>query len=512
MWLPNWPITRLDRQRAPGSDEIRVTTEFVLGVRRLAAVGTKGIEAGLRRGQTLTDARTVCPKLVSHDADPESDQAALTALAAWCERYTPLVAPDPPSLRLTAAQKTDGYGLWLDITGCTHLFGGEPALIQHLRTRLTRDKIACRLAVAGTTGVAWAVARGPSLRDVTILQPDEEAAALTHLPVAMLRLEPRVLAELRRLGLHSVGELARLPRSEITARFGPTPVLQLDHAFGVAEEAIAWPHPLPPIVERLAFVEPIGTLEDLSRAIDLLLIRLCQKLADRDQGGHRFVIRFFRVSDGDQHVTVATALPTRETGHLGKLFYEKLETVDPGFGVEAIALEAEQVAPLGMVQKELLAPPDLSSAVAKTVDTLVSRLGPKHIWRAAPRESHLPERAVTMAPWAAAPAWASDHCLPRPVRLLRRPEPIEATAPVPDDPPILFRWRGVVYWVRAASGPERIGIEWWRGREPADDRPQADRIRDYYRVEDTTGIRFWIFRAGLQPHRNPGWYLHGLFG
>ncbi|HST76235.1 MAG TPA: DNA polymerase Y family protein, partial [Acetobacteraceae bacterium] len=232
VWLPNWPITRLNRRSAPAPGEIRVMVEATHGVRRLVAVGAEGLEAGLRPGQTLTDARAICPALVPHDADPDGDAAALAALAGWCERYTPLATADPPD------------GLWLDITGCDHLFGGEERLAGALTARLARDAIPCRLAIAGTSGAAWALARSP-LREEgpAIISPGEERAALRHLPVAGLRLDPRTVAGLRRLGLRSVGELARLPRAEITARFGTLPVLRLDQALGTVEEAIAWPRP-----------------------------------------------------------------------------------------------------------------------------------------------------------------------------------------------------------------------------------------------------------------------------
>ncbi len=502
MWLPNWPITRLDRRCTPAPGEIRVTVEATHGVRRLAVVGAEGLEAGLRPGQTLTDARAICPALVPHDADPNGDAAALAALAGWCERYTPLAAADPPD------------GLWLDITGCGHLFGGEERLAGALATRLARDAIPCRLrlAIAGTTGTAWALARSPLGQDFINVPPGGERAALRHLPVAGLRLDPRTVAGLRRLGLRSVGELARLPRAEITARFGALPVLRLDQALGAAEEAIAWPRPPAPFAERFSPAEPIGTPEDLGRALELLAARLCRRLAEQRQGGHRFVARFFRVDGEDQFITVATALPAREPAHLTKLLRERLEKVDPGFGVEAVALVAAETAPLGTPQGKLLAAPEPGRALAEIVDTLANRIGQDRIWRPAPQESHVPERAVRPAPpLAAAPSWVTDLSAPRPIRLLRRPEPIEATAPVPDDPPILFRWRGALHRVRAASGPERIGAEWWRRGEPKSERPETDLIRDYYRVEDTSGARFWVFRAGLKAQLMPRWYLHGLF-
>src|SRR6185312_9553409 len=175
VWLPNWPITRLNRRSAPAPGEVRVTVEATHGVRRLVAVGAEGLEAGLRPGQVLTEARAICPALVPHDADPEGDATALAALADWCERYTPLAAPDPPD------------GLWLDITGCGHLFGGEEQLADALAARLLRDAIPYRLAIAGTTGAAWALARSPLGQDFTSVAAGEERAALRHLPVAGLR-------------------------------------------------------------------------------------------------------------------------------------------------------------------------------------------------------------------------------------------------------------------------------------------------------------------------------------
>lgn len=501
VWLPNWPITRLNRLNAPAPGEVRVTVEGLHGVRRLAAIGTEGLEAGLRLGQTLTDARAICPSLTPHDAEPAADEATLASLAGWCERFTPLAAADPPD------------GVWLDVTGCGHLFGDEVGLVRALAARLTRDAIPCRLALAGTTGTAWALARSPLGQDLAIVPPGGERAALTHLPVAGLRLDPRTVAGLRRLGLRSVGELARLPRAEITARFGPMPVLRLDQAFGTAEEAIAWPRPPTPFADRFSPAEPIGTPEDLGRALTLLAERLCQRLTEQGQGGHCFAARFFRVDGADQRIAVTTALPVREPVYLTRLLHEKLETVDPGFGVEAVVLEAATVAPLGTPQGKLLAAPDHGAQLATVVDTLANRIGQGRIWRAAPRESHVPERAVRAAPpLTAAPSWVADPSAPRPIRLLQRPERIEATAPVPDDPPILFRWRGALHRIRAASGPERIGAEWWKRAAPQRDRPETDLIRDYYRVEDTSGARFWVFRAGLDVLRMPRWYLHGLFG
>ncbi len=461
-----------------------------------------GIDA-LLPGQALAEARALYPGLIPLEADPAGDAAALAALAEWAERYTPLAAPD------TAMD----HGLWLDITGCAHLFGGEAALLDDLAARLARRDIPARLALAGSTGTAWALSRMPGTEDRLIVPPGGEEAALALLPVAALRLEGREVTALRQVGVRTIGNLLRLPRADITARFGPAPVLRLDQALGHVEEAIAWPRRPAPYLETMPFAEPIGTPEDFSRALAALAARLCERLAAAGEGGLRFVARFFRVDASVKQIAVALARPGREPAYVAKLLGMKLETVDPGFGVEAITLAAEEAAPLSAVQAEAFRIDDELDGVAAAVDRIANELGPGRVWRPAPFPSHVPERAVArIPPLQSAPTWETDPGQPRPIRLLRRPEPIEVTAPVPDDPPILFRWRRRVHRVRAATGPERIAAEWWRKKVKTDSRPESDFIRDYYRVEDTDGARFWLFRAGLHADGHPArWFLHGLF-
>jgi protein ImuB len=502
VWLPHWPITRLARDVSGSPDRPLVTVETIRGVRQLAAVGVHGEARGLRVGQTLTDARAICPGLTAVEADPVADAAALARLAAWGERYTPMAAPDPPD------------GLWLDITGCAGIFDNETNMLQDIATRLERDAVPCRLAVAGTTGAAWALAHEGE--GEVVLPPGQEKAALAPLPISSLRLEAGIVVGLRRLGLRTVQELLRIPRGEISARFGASPMLRLDQSLGATEEAIDWPRPPVDWFERLAFAEPIGTPEDLAEALSRLCQSLCKRLAEQDKGGQRFVARFFRVDDLVPRILVSTALPVREPVYLAKLLHEKLETVDPGFGIEVIVLEAESVAPLRMPQARFadMTVADTTDRLASVIDTLTNRMGSERVWRAVPFASHVPERAVRHDPPLPVkqPSWAADPAVQRPIRLLRRPELIEVIAPVPDDPPIRFRWRGAFHRVRAAAGPERIAAEWWRGKQATDQRPETDLIRDYYRVEDSDGARFWIFRAGLHAaDRMPCWYLHGLF-
>jgi len=502
VWLPGWPILRL--RRAPGFAPVKplATVASVRGVRRLADLCPLADAAGLRADMPLAQARAICPELQVADADPEGDRADLIRLAAWAERYTPLAIADPPD------------GLLLDIFGCGHLFGGtagKESLAADLLARLGRAGLPARAAVAGSAAAAWALARWAAA-PLTVLPPGEEAKTLAPLPLGLLRLEARAVAGLTRLGIRTIGELARLPRGEVVARFGAAPVLRLDQAFAAAAEPIPWPHAPAAWAERLAFAEPIGTPDDLSRALKLLAERLGARLAAARQGGTFFTATFLRSDGARPALTVATARPVHDAAYLAKLFAAKLETLDPGFGVDAVALVAEQVAALLQTQiglADLGATP--SGDLAATIDDLTNRLGGDCVWRPAPLPSHVPERALRRAaPLAVPEPWHLPA--PRPVRLLRRPEAVEAMAPVPDDPPILFRWRGIVHRVRAASGPERIAAEWWRGTPDAA-RAEADLVRDYYRVEDSDGARFWLFRTGRHAGA-PGarWFLHGLFG
>jgi protein ImuB len=386
VWLPSWPTQRLHRTDAASPDRPTATVEAVRGQHQLKAVCPRAAMLGLRPGQALAQARAIYPDLTTIDADPATDRAALERLAHWCERFSPLTAADPPD------------GVWLDITGCAHLFGGEAELVAVLAALLARNGLNSRLAVAGTPGAAWALARAAVPEQASVLPAGQETAALATLPVALLRLDPRSVAGLRRLGLRNIGELARLPRADLFARFGPLPVLRLDQAQGRTAEAIAWLHPPAPWAERLAFAEPIGTPEDLARL-------LCARLEAGWRGGLGFVATFFRVDDACSAIAIGTALPVRDPTRIARLLSEKLERVDPGFGIEAVTLEATATAPLAPPQIAL--PHTTSSgigtgapdtALADTVDELANRLGPTRLWRATPQESHVPERSVRRVP------------------------------------------------------------------------------------------------------------------
>jgi protein ImuB len=554
LWLPTLPTDRLLRRvrrgdgRQPGeqdgcprcgqmplSPDLPLAT-FVSdqGALRLGAVCARARAAGLAPGLMLADARAMVPELQVRPAEPVADARLLEDLAAWCERYTPLVALD------RSHAHDEGGALWLDITGCAHLFGGEPGLCADLLVRLRRQGFAAAAGIADTPGVAWAAARHAA-PGRAIVPPGEARAALGPLPVAALRLEPELGAMLERLGLARIEQLRPLPRAALTARFGERLVTRLEQAFGQAAEPISPRTPRPAHRAELAFAEPLLETAALGRVVDRLLAELCAGLELAGLGARRLTLAVYRVDNSTAAARIGTSRPCREVRQLARLFAEKLEELDPGFGIERAILMAEVVEPLlpeplawrGLGAGDL----DQARDLAPLVDRLSNRLGEDAVARLVPQASHLPERAQRRLPaLAQAPrrgaaldkaprrAAALEEARPepfperrlhgpapaRPLRLLARPEPIEAVAPVPDQPPVLFRWRQVLHRVARVRGPERLAPEWWR-------MPDADPdllTRDYFAVEDTLGGRFWLFREGLYlagAARLPRWYLHGMF-
>ncbi|HYD99990.1 MAG TPA: DNA polymerase Y family protein [Alphaproteobacteria bacterium] len=495
LWLPWLPAERMRRRRAELAGRPLVLTASEGNRRVVRALDPMAAEAGLSPGMALADARALLPGAAAVEAEPEADARALAALADWAGRYSPWVGLAGPD------------GLTLDIAGCGHLWGGEAWLMADLRRRLEGFGYTPRLALAPTPGAAWALARFGA--DGAVLPNGDRAAlraALAPLPTAALRLEAAEAEGLARLGLRRIGDVYALPRAALARRFGPAPVRRLDQAFGDLFEPIAPRRPVAPHSVRLAFAEPVSAPSDIAGGLHHLLERLCAGLAAAGQGARRVDFALHRADGRIQRCEVGTARPLRRPAALLRLFAEKVQRLDPGHGIDVMVLAAPVTEALAASQPGLEEDAATAEGLAELVDRLSNRCGP--VRRPAPRASWWPERAVAWRPAlegaADGPAWPGDRL--RPPRLLPSPEPIQVTAPVPDDPPLLFVWRGVPHRVRAAEGPERLAPEWWR-----DGGPEAP--RDYYRVEDQDGRRYWLYRLGLySPGVEVPWYLHGFFG
>ena len=507
LWLPLWPIDRrrLSRRKntgAPAEEAPFATVADAAGKRLLAAVNPAAAAAGLAPGMPLADALSFFPGLATAAAEPAKDAAALRRLAEWCSRYSPWTAPD----------RVDGVRV--EITGSAHLWGGEEALAADLATRLDRRHIAGRIAIADTLGAAWAMARFAEGKSPVILLPGDCRNPLIPLPVEALRLDPPTTQGLRRVGLKRIGDLSGMPRDALTRRFGEMVVRRLDQAQGDL------PEPLSPLGEaptrrvRLSFAEPIVDPADLLRATERLVEDLVPRLAQEGIGARHLDLGFHRVDGRVERIRLGTARPSRDPRHLAALFKERLDTIDPGLGIEDVILAVFAVEPLPPEQISFVgdAPDNRTGDIAPLLDRLSNRLGLVAVSRFEPCESHIPERASVRVPVGKTPASSfrggDETRSPRPIRLFEPPEPVEAFWLLPDDPPFHFAWRRRRHRVTRADGPERIADEWWRP-EGSD---AAIAIRDYYRVEDEEGRRFWLFRAGFHGEdQPPRWFVHGVF-
>jgi protein ImuB len=470
---------------------------------RLTAIDRSAARLGLAAGMTLADARALVPNLSVADAEPGADAKALARLTDWCSRYTPSCAIDGVD------------GIRLDITGCPHLFGGEAAMLKDMEYRLRSFGFNARGAIADTPAAAWGWARYRPRSRPPILN-EGETEALLSLPIAALRLDPDSIDTLRVLGLDTIETVATLPRGPLSQRLGEAVLRRLDRLFGREAEPISPCALVEPWLSRMIFPEAIGWREDIDVAVERLVAYLCREMSFKGQGARRLLLHFYRVDGAVQHIAIGTSRPTQTPSHILRLFAERLEKVEPGFGIEAIVLEATEAEPLSAMQGALSAAGEIdATSLAGLIDRLQNRLGQNRVVQLIPVESHVPERAEMHETATPSPARKRERgfkTLPglllksaRPLSLLPIPEPIEAIAPVPDDPPLSFHWRRIQHRVAFADGPERIGPEWWRTEA-------SPRARDYYRVEDTAGRRFWLYREGLYgAPEPPRWFLHGFF-
>ena len=471
--------------------------ESVAGGVRLKSVDREAARAGLHPGLALADARARIPELEVYDHDPHADHEWLERLADGCQRYTPSVALDEPD------------GLILDIAGCVHEFEGERRLAADLEDRLARRGLLVRHAFGDTPDTARALARYAGAP-----APDERRA-VKRLPVAALGLDEDATAALSRAGLKTVGDVMARPLGVIAARFGEAAVMMIRRLDGSVKGPIVPRRTVPAIGTERRFAEPIARTDYALEVLAELAGEAAVQLTERHEGGRRWEARLFRADGLVQRLRVETGQPTRDVALLMRLFRERIDSLadplDPGFGYDLIRLDIALAERLDASQLKLEGGEAQKGEVAQLLDQLGTRLGRTRVRRFSPRDSHIPEQAELMLPASdpvpTAPWVAPEQGEPplRPIYLFDPPQPIESmAAEVPDGPPHRFRWRRTVHDVARAEGPERIAGEWWR----REDIP----TRDYFRVEDRKGRRFWIFRHGLYSELEaPRWYLHGLF-
>ena len=453
----------------------------------------------------IADARAMHPSIDVVEAEPEADRRLLEALADWCDRYTPLVAIDGAD------------GLYLDITGCAHLFGGEEAMLDELVCRLSDQGFDARAGLGSTPGAAWAAARFR----LPPVGSGEEAMALSPLPLSALRIDRETRASLESVGLRTVGSVLAAPRAPLARRFGKTLIIRLDQALGRVEEAITPRLPVAALSAERHFAEPISHTEDIERLILMLAATLKGDLERRGEGARRLQLALFRVDGAVSRIGVGTSRPMREPALIGRLFHERLTAlegdIDAGYGFDLVRLAVLSSARIEDAQTDLAGDTiDASEDLALFADRIRARLGDNAVLVPVMVESHIPERATVAgafrreAPGCRRPGYG----LPRMARI--RPNGRSGFSAIRSrsrSPPrfpkgrrLAFHWRRALHRVAAAEGPERIAPEWWRDKADAP-------TRDYFRVEDEAGRRYWLFREGFYGGAKtlPRWFMHGIF-
>lgn len=446
---------------------------------------------GITPGMLLADARALYPALTVLDDKPGLDRQLLDRIAEWCIRFTPVSSPDPPA------------GVLLEASGCCHLWGGEDAYLKDILNRLTQRGYAVRAAIADTVGTAWALARYGKKQ---IAENGTQRVVLSELPVSSLRLEADAVVRLHKLGLRQVGDVLNLPRTSLRRRFGPGFLLRLQQALGDVEEGLTPVYPEAPYQERLPCIEPIVTRTGIEIALHRLLTTLCSRLRGEGKGLRAAFFRIYRLDGGAQGIEIGTNRPSQNEEHLFQLFSLKLSDLQPAEGIELFLLEATMVEEQKPLQEQLWTTNATLQhhLVAELLDRLAGKLGLETIQRFLPAEHWWPERSFQPAASLSeepSTEWKLDR--PRPLQLLSPPVKIDVTAPVPDYPPMLFRYKNQVHKIVSADGPERIEQEWW---------VQEGEHRDYYAVEDEAGRRYWLFRLGhYNSEKAAEWFLHGFF-
>lgn len=522
VWLPDLAIERWHKTGAPRPETQAqhrpagcvMDAPYALietGARgvTLSAVNSAGRALGLSPGMRLTDARTIHPGLATAHHDHPADTCALGHLADAMLRFSPWIA-------------TDGAdGLLLDVTGCAHLHGSENALCDVVRTSLSGAGYTARLGLSETVGAAWAAARFGT-QPACIIPPGDVIETLGPLPLAALRLDGEILHDLRLLGLTDITQAMALDRGSLARRFpkgrhAQSLLMRLDQALGRLDEPLNPHSPAPDYRVHVSPVEPLIDLGGIEQAFGRLLTRLVAILKDDNRAVRRLSLHAFR---GDGHVmrtTIGLARASADHAHITRLFRERFDRIDPGFGIDTVLLTADVTERLTPAQPKL-DPGTLEDtapeALERFVDKVANRLGQQAIYRLAPVESHRPERALRRASPLERNLWSDANPItkPRPLTLFERPEPVAAIAEIPEGPPLGFRWRRVLRQTARVAGPERIAAEWWRELGQTH---RTSRTRDYYVVEDTEGRRYWLFRDGLydepSPNGAPEWFIHGLF-
>ncbi len=355
----------------------------------ISAVNASAAHAGIAIGARLTDARAALPSLICRAAESGEDTIALLRLARWAGRFGP-------------NRNTDGSdGLWIDITGVAHLYGGEEKLLEDVVQRLTSFGVPAHAALADTFGAAHALARF-GIGDAgtwALAAPGIGRAVFASFPVESLRLDAKSVLLLKRLGLRRIGQLYDLPRESLARRFRSRDVAgevltRLDQMLGLKPEPCV-PLSEPPVFSvRRAFAEPLLS----GQAIETIAAALCEELSallkEKGRGAKSVGLSLYRADGTVADIAISLRTPSRDGAHLMLLLKEKFDRIDAGFGIDLMVLDILRAGRVRDVQdgfSEDDAGADYDPG--PLIDRLSNRLGADAVTILRSRASHIPERS-----------------------------------------------------------------------------------------------------------------------
>lgn len=464
------------------------------------ACSPQAAREGVKLGMPLAEVRAL---LGSHSLthfeayDPETDRKALRRVALACQCFSPLTAVEEPD------------SLFLDITGCGPLFGGERNLAESVVRRMHANNLVVRAAVADTPGAAWAFAHHHRAARILVVPPGGHQSLLKTLPVEALRLSPVSAQLLHEFDIRWVEQLMQLPRAVLPARFGPGVLQRLDQALGDREEPITPETPSEPVGASWSFEDHCRDHQLLETVLEHLLGQVLASLHPQQLGIERLLCTMHALGAEPQSLTIGLLQASASLRYMMQLIRLQLERTRLPSEIATLDVQAVRVAPLEFRQQPMFERDRQSERwpqFAQLVELLSNRLGKDAVLRPDCCADAQPERAYALAPWldqeitARPKADEEKHAREtwlRPVQLHARPITIAVEAAAPGGPPLRFDWQQQRYAVACCWGPERIETGWWRGR---------DVRRDYYVVETAAGERFWLFRTD-----NDSWFLHGTF-
>ena len=539
IWFPH-----LGAERVLRAHRGRITQPFAViadnhNLQTLNSLSPLASTQGLSVGQSLSDARAICPDLLTALQDKPADQAFIAALQRWAGQFSPWVSIQGET------------GLCLDITGCAHLFGGEEDMIAQLLDQTGILQLTAHVGIADTVGAAWALARfgaqslssdrsGDAIEQEAratrsrafkrrnwerggarpqpasgnkpsdrIAAPGKTIATLSPLPITALRLPENVATGLARVGLRRIQDLLDLPRDALARRFGADVLRRLDQATGITPEPVSPSQPVVHFATRLSFPDPIGLPEDISAGIQRLIDPLCIKLKTYATGCRKVQLMLMRSDGTHQVIEAGLARATHDPDRIFPLLTLQLPKIEPGYGIDVMRLQAIATEPLSPEQHsgpinalaEAKSRRDGNTAEEDLIGRLGARIGLEQIINLHPADSTIPEKMETerIAAYAGkARDWPKSD-LDRPI-LMFRPEPIKVRKA--GDPLTKFTWRRRTFTTDKVSGPERIAPEWW-----LDDPSWRDGTRDYWKISTQEGLILWVFKT--QPNV---WSCHGLMG